>query len=213
MSCSRAQRTRRIGRRRRINVTHLSIRIFCDIRECYLFLDSRFFATYGNVTYFSIHVFLRHTGMLLISRFAFFCDIRECYSFLDSRFFATYGNVTHFSIHVFLRHTEMLCLVCVVFCYKSVLSIRVFLRHTGMLLVSRFTFFCDIRECYSFLDSRFFATYGNVTYFSIRVFLRHAGMLSFIVVSSCLHCCCRVSHFLFECYCFRFPVGGEGMRH
>ena len=97
MSCSRAQRTRRIGRRRRINVTHLSIRIFCDIRECYLFLDSRFFATYGNVTYFSI-----------------------------------------------------------------------------------------------------------------RVFLRHAGMLSFIVVSSCLHCCCRVSHFLFECYCFRFPVGGGG---
>ena len=31
-----------------------------------------------------------------------------------------------------------------------------------MLLISRFTFLCDIRECYLFLDSRFFATCGNV---------------------------------------------------
>ena len=31
-----------------------------------------------------------------------------------------------------------------------------------MLLISRFAFLCDIRECYLFLDSCFFATYGNV---------------------------------------------------
>jgi len=102
--------------------------------KCHSFIDSYFFATYGNVTYFSIHVFLRHTGMLLISRFTFFCDIRECHvrfmlfsarkCIIDSRFLATYGNVTYFSI-------------------------RVFLRHTGMLLISRFAFFCDIRKCQS----------------------------------------------------------------
>ena len=64
-----------------------------------------------------------------------------------------------------------------------------------MLLISRFTFFCDIRACYLFLDSRFFATYGNVN----------------------LHCCefASLAAVVFLTFCldaslFRFPVGGGG---
>jgi len=64
-------------------------------------------------------------------------------------------------------------------CTVSTVSFRLH----SILDSSRFALFCDIRECYLFLDSRFFATYPNVTYFSIRVFLRHTEMLVSNVVS------------------------------